>query len=250
MKEARIDEEDCDCVLQPFPFPPLGPGGDLSTSSAEDLQGSHPPNESSRPLENKAMSIQIHLPPLPLHTSPGSCLPFSARSRSRSRSRLGATMEAENSQSESFRPLKRKRFYRRRPADEGEEDGGRGPATVLTPEPSTMNDTAAEPEHVSTPPRDQIDNPTMSVQEIVRRRKLAQRHKAGIEFSKESNSEVDQPISNELSVRAMDGAEGDTATAEIDLLVSRFAPQTGHVVEATDEHMYVVPTLPHQSAML
>ena len=76
--------------------------------------------------------------------------------------------------------------------------------------------------------------PALSIQDVLRQRKALPRRRAGIEFT----TDTTETPNNSRSLREQLGREEhDAAASEIERLIARFAPQTGHVAEANDKHM-------------
>lgn len=73
----------------------------------------------------------------------------------------------------------------------------------------------------------------LSVVELLRQRKVAQRKKAGIEFT---NLNTSADSTTKQPKHALIEKPDDTP-ADIKQVIERFAPQTGQISEATDKHM-------------
>ncbi len=132
--------------------------------------------------------------------------------------------EMEHKHFDSFRPNKRRKFYRRRSDTPDERAVVAAPsAAAIPPQPLTVDELIAQngPEELQ-----------LSVTEIVRQRKAAQRRRGGIEFTNLNISSSAVPQSSDALVETEDGV-----TADIKSVIDRFAPQTGQVSEAADKHM-------------
>lgn len=131
---------------------------------------------------------------------------------------------------ELFRPFKGRKFYRKRAAEQVDEDDDVDApiAPVAASEPMTVD------ELISQCGQDSSMTPQLSVQEILRQRKAAQRRKAGIEFTNHNAASPAPDTSSELVRR--DDTE-DEIPEDIKSVISRFAPQTGQVTDETDKHM-------------
>lgn len=145
-----------------------------------------------------------------------------------------------------FRPSKRKKIYRKRAdadedADADDVDIPSHASTIAAvppPEPAAVDEPIAD---MSSPhiPSSEQDPP--SIQDILRQRKAAQRRKAGIEFTNTSTNILGHQSASTALIKSDKEAGEDSVSLEIERLVSRFAPQTGHVAEANDKHMYGLP---------
>ncbi|KAL8931621.1 MAG: hypothetical protein Q9216_007137 [Gyalolechia sp. 2 TL-2023] len=136
---------------------------------------------------------------------------------------------------ETSRPFKRRKFYRKRPDTSSPDDANStevpqsSSLPVLntshdppTPSSSHSDNEEKVPRHVSLP-----------ISEVLRRRRAAQRRRAGIEFSNAT------PVPNGGAVEARLGDEvldNEDSFGKILTVVDRFAPQTGQVVDV-DKHM-------------
>ncbi|KAG8532694.1 uncharacterized protein KY384_002571 [Bacidia gigantensis] len=140
-------------------------------------------------------------------------------------------MAALEPHSELFRPSKRRKFYRKRL--ETVDDNGKviqsATEEAYLPSPSPPEDRRLQ----DLPSANTSHDETVSVAEVLRLRKAAQRKKAGVEFtSSTALSRYPPPPSDAIMIRPE-----DTSPANLDSMASRFAPQTGHVTEETDKHM-------------
>ncbi|KAL8808480.1 MAG: hypothetical protein Q9182_000031 [Xanthomendoza sp. 2 TL-2023] len=134
---------------------------------------------------------------------------------------------------EDLRPFKRRKFYRKRADSPGGDEA--------YPSTSTLNILPTDGVPLKHPENahhsgDAEDTSPLTVAEIVRRRKAAQKKRAGIEFGK------DKALPESSSVEASIG--GDLLDKEDSLdkiltVVDRFAPQTGQVADV-DKHMYAI----------
>ena len=136
----------------------------------------------------------------------------------------------------NVRPAKRRKFYRKRTDDEMHELAGAPASTSRqnTPPPAllTLDELVSGNGHVSDG-EDQHEETHLSVPEILRRRKAAQRRRGGIEFSNTSithKSPSDTPQPNDAV------NEKDETSADMKMVVNRFAPQTGQVADV-NKHM-------------
>lgn len=132
------------------------------------------------------------------------------------------TMHEEST--EIFRPSKRPRVQRRRAAIEHDtySDG--------------ENDRCRSPLEAELPLVEENEAP-LSIADILRRRKDAQRRKGGLEFSLDATA---NPTSTSSTTLAATPKQAPRSPSE-QIMTTRFAPQTGLVTEETDKHMYVVP---------
>ena len=135
-------------------------------------------------------------------------------------------------------PAKRRKFYRRR-AENEQEDLARTPQTILPQQPALTLDELVTLEGgvLDLSPHDA--DARISVTEILRQRKAAQRKRAGIEFSNSSNNVTNAATSqfNNALITA------ESIPPAIDAVVNRFTPQTGQVIDVDNKHMYVLPPL-------
>lgn len=152
--------------------------------------------------------------------------------------------------SDVFRPVKRRKFYRKRSDAEENEASDAAPLssipTIASPGLQTVDELISQ--KGGTPGaaerQDEEDGP-LSVAEILRQRKAAQRRRGGVEFSN-LNSSSSAPATPQTSDALVE--REDEVPVDIRSVASRFAPQTGQVSESVnDKHMYVLP-LPFQSS--
>ena len=136
----------------------------------------------------------------------------------------------------AFRPAKRRKFYRSR---HNEDDGGN---TIMSPpqqpEPTislTLDELIINHGGIAAGSEVQQDDEPLSVAELLRLRKAAQRKRGGVEFSNSNGSGQNVPKSSQANDLP---PENDDAIANLEKVVNRFAPQTGQVANV-DKHMYV-----------
>ncbi|MCJ1281794.1 hypothetical protein MMC26_001117 [Xylographa opegraphella] len=130
------------------------------------------------------------------------------------------------------RPAKRRKFYRRR-AESEQEDPAPAPLNTLPQQPALTLDELITSEGVAPEPSSPDTDPQHSVAEILRRRKAAQRKRAGIEFSNSSNAAPYHAASQFSSA----STTAESIPSAIDAVINRFTPQTGHVVDVDNKHM-------------
>ena len=141
------------------------------------------------------------------------------------------------SSDQAARPTKRRKFYRKRNDEEDEEDSDGlkafSPYRETTIAPLTLDELAINQGGTSADKQEPSEDNVVSIADILRLRKAAQRKKGGIEFTNtSSNSKLDEV---QLDHNAF---EADEAVANTEKMVNRFAPQTGQVADV-DKHMYV-----------
>lgn len=146
-------------------------------------------------------------------------------------------MDAQTTIDESSRPLKRRRFYRKHP-DSLQDDQAALAETPAssnsTPNPPSIDHTPAEPSILETV--DDDDHPSLSVADLLRRRRTTQRKRAGIEFT---NAPAVQESGAGESVAGDGSLDKEASLDKILAVVDRFAPQTGQVADV-DKHMYAI----------
>ena len=147
--------------------------------------------------------------------------------------------------SQSFRPAKRRRFYRKR-TETDDEDASDAPPTLaaVTPELQTVDELISHNglgKNVFPHPDDET---APSIADLVRQRKAIQRRRGGIEFT---NLNPSLAASNGLSLEEALVVREDDTPADIKSVIERFAPQTGQITETTDKHMYALPSQSPQS---
>ena len=136
---------------------------------------------------------------------------------------------------EAFRPAKRRKFYRRRHDDdegEGQDRSELSPEPLATV-PLSIDELVDSHGGASEDTETQSNEKALPLSELLRLRRAVQRRRGGIEFSNASNT------SNEVgSVFETNNTlpENDDALADVDMVVNRFAPQTGQVADV-DKHM-------------
>ena len=134
---------------------------------------------------------------------------------------------------ESVRPKKRRKFYRKRLDSDDHEDvtptyqEDAPSVTALTLD--ELVDTKGNIPHINL--LDQDSN--ISVAEILRQRKAAQRRRGGIEFT---NAPTTLQSGSALPQHSKALVAKEDTAAELEVVVNRFAPQTGQVADA-DKHM-------------
>lgn len=138
--------------------------------------------------------------------------------------------------SEVFRPSKRRKFYRKRTETDDVEE-----VTPFSPPAQSASPASApvvpmsDPENAAPSPVHFNDEPSLSIAEILRQRKAAQRKRGGVEFTSSAHSSSASPhLSNSIAIK---GETEDGTSADIKTVISRFAPQTGQVSGETDKHM-------------
>ncbi|KAI4238127.1 MAG: hypothetical protein LQ349_001330 [Xanthoria aureola] len=145
-------------------------------------------------------------------------------------------MDAQTTIDESSRPLKRRRFYRKHP-DSLQDDQATLAETPAssnsTPNPPSIDHTPAEPSIHPLETVDDDDHPSLSVADLLRRRRTTQRKRAGIEFT---NTPAVQESGAVESVAGDGPLDKEASLDKILTVVDRFAPQTGQVADV-DKHM-------------
>ncbi|MCJ1309350.1 hypothetical protein MMC25_003009 [Agyrium rufum] len=147
----------------------------------------------------------------------------------------------------SFRPAKRRKQYRRRNDEEQEADeaGQETPVSTATVFSHASFDASGPPPEPSAP---ESSTPplfeSLSISDLLRQRRLAQRRKAGIEFSNDDSARLSarSTITNAILPQKHKDSphhpEDDEVAGEISKVVNRFAPQTGLQITAdVDKHM-------------
>ena len=151
------------------------------------------------------------------------------------------SMNTETTTDNLARPFKRRKFHRKRP-DSPQSDHAALAETLCssnsTPDLPSIDNTPCEP-----PPPHSLEaldddngdhRPSLSVAEILRRRRTAQRKRAGIEFTNAT------AVPDSGAAEAVDGnglLDKEASLDKILNVVDRFAPQTGQVADV-DKHMY------------
>ncbi|KAL8731728.1 MAG: hypothetical protein Q9181_004196 [Wetmoreana brouardii] len=149
------------------------------------------------------------------------------------------TERPEDSIDEVSRPFKRRRFYRKR-ADDDEIVTVESPSNrsnVVVPRDGKAS--LIQTSHISDGEEQTDGHYQLPVAEILRRRRAAQKRRAGIEFTNAT------PVARSNAITPRPGDEvldnGDSLD-KILTVVDRFAPQTGQVADV-DKHMYARPKL-------
>ncbi len=134
-------------------------------------------------------------------------------------------------------PFKKRKVYRKRPQSEDEEDDGIHIPTAIAPEPMSLNELIAQSSrYVDAKAYDEQQTP-LSVAEILRQRKAAQRRKGGIEYRTVDTASRTESSGTQATSSLLDK---DDSLGRIVTVVDRFAPQTGQVADV-DQHMYAIP---------
>ena len=158
---------------------------------------------------------------------------FETRFRQHTRSKVAMSNElqtAELPSDLSVRPAKRRKFYRKRAETEDDGDGSvvtHGEPTAST-ELLTVEELISQNGHPATA-EVQAEETKLSVAEVLRQRKAAQRRKGGIDFSN-TNTITTAPLTSDALIVKEDPVE------QLKTVVDRFAPQTGQVADV-DKHM-------------
>lgn len=153
------------------------------------------------------------------------------------------SMNTETTTNDLSRPFKRRKFHRKRP-DSPQSDHAALVETLCssnsTPNLPSIDNTPCEPPPPPPHSLEMLDDdngdhrPSLSVADILRRRRTAQRKRAGIEFT---NATV---IPDSGVAEAVDGnglLDKEASLDKILNVVDRFTPQTGQVADV-DKHMY------------
>jgi hypothetical protein len=120
-----------------------------------------------------------------------------------------------------FRPVKRRKFQRRRPEDT-----------------DFQKETQPSPEHISASQSPRNDSETEQATDYLRLRRLHRSRKCGIEFSTASRPTADQPNQTSISASTAEDMESERLRAMCD----RFTAHTGQTVDV-DKHMYGAPNI-------
>ncbi len=136
-------------------------------------------------------------------------------------------------------PFKRRKVYRRRPQSEDEEDEGIqiSPSTAIAPELVSLNELLSQNNRDADPKAYHEQKTPLSVAEILRLRKSAQRRRGGIEYRSINTASQSEASGSQATSSLLDK---DDTLDKIITVVDRFAPQTGQV-EDVDQHMYAMP---------
>ncbi|KAK3175114.1 hypothetical protein OEA41_002360 [Lepraria neglecta] len=134
--------------------------------------------------------------------------------------------------SDLFRPAKRRKFYRKRTDTEDEDSPKAADSSMPPPEPMTVDELIAREGEIPAPQEQSEEDRQLSIADILRQRKAAQRRKGGIEFTNLNTS-------NTTTLQASDALieKEDEIPADIKSVIERFAPQTGQITETTDKHI-------------
>lgn len=154
---------------------------------------------------------------------------------------MDTDMQAEGQNSSDLsRPAKRRKFYRKRNDSDDEIPPKAADSFAPPPEPMTVDELIAREGDIPAPSEEAEEDRQLSIADILRQRKAAQRRKGGIEFTNLNNSYATTPQPSDALV-----PKEDEIPADIKSIIERFAPQTGHITETTtDKHMYVLPFPP------
>lgn len=146
---------------------------------------------------------------------------------------------------QTFRPAKRRRFYRKR-TDAEDDDASDGPSfpKVATPQLQTVDELISHNGSVRSHGNNAEGEHPLSVADLIRQRKAILRRRGGIEFTNLNPSISASNIAEPDD--ALIAREDDTPS-DIKSVIERFTPQTGQVSETTDKHMYVRPSLRPQA---
>ncbi len=131
-----------------------------------------------------------------------------------------------------FRPVKRRRHYRRRSDD---PDVSTGDVPGVTSQNSALEPTSTA--HAFEHPPDERtddDTPPLPTAEILRLRKLARHRRGGIEFAPGDADSIRTTMMSEST--DLMHVERDEPPEEIAAIANRFAPQTGQVADV-NQHM-------------
>lgn len=132
-----------------------------------------------------------------------------------------------------FRTHKRKRVLKRHQDDAEDAQFELQPSPAIAPPTTTDNLTIVEDDSDKNGIDSETeDSGTLPISEIIRRRKIIQSRRGGIEFSNAHQKQRrGTDVSNEGTVTTMDKPN------VLEMAAKRFAPQTGLVTESTDQHM-------------
>lgn len=147
-------------------------------------------------------------------------------------------MEHDNTNTEMLdgrvaRPFKRRKFYRKRANSPDDEES----SVELPVISNSVPDENAQTSKLSDTEEHANVNSPLTVAEILRRRKAAQRRRGGIEFLNAG------PVTENSAGEPRPGDEvldNDDNLGKILTVVDRFAPSTGQVADV-DKHMYTNP---------
>lgn len=185
----------------------------LSTATKQLLLVLEPTLLLASPQDPPRSTLPVALPcfsSLIIHTS------FLTRSSPGARRHLDTDMDPNPET--LFRPVKRRKFLRRRPEE---------------PEDEAPTDTGHDSNSPAPPlPQDETQE-TVHHSDIARLRRLHRARKGGIEFSTTSRQQAQNPGNNTTSTVSVEDAEAEKARAMCD----RFTGYTGQTVDV-DKHMY------------
>lgn len=142
--------------------------------------------------------------------------------------------DSNTSIDESFRPFKRRNFFRKRVefGSDAEEDS-------TTKSNVQIDSTSEQPLPPFVDGKEHADvEAQVSVAELLRRRRAAQKRRAGIEFS--NSTPVGESSNTIMSGTGDEILDNEESLHKILTVVDRFAPQTGQVADV-DKHMYAKP---------
>ena len=139
---------------------------------------------------------------------------------------------------QAVRPVKRRKFYRKRPEDEDLEPGSVPGAGVQLPPENRKLDPLLDTEANASDTGDGVQDPIHPILSVVQQRKVQQRRRWGIKFT---NFPVTASrIDSHILLSGNTSYDKDDVVADVEAVVNRFAPQTGQVADV-DKHMYVKP---------
>ncbi len=128
----------------------------------------------------------------------------------------------------TFRSAKRRKIFRRKHDSEDDESA---PAREHSA-PNLRGDSEVRPED---PEPVASQDEESSVADILRRRKLSRFRRIGIEFSNTNGASHSGSVERAGLLNDVASAEGKEPVK--DLVVNRFAPQTGQVKDELEKHM-------------
>ncbi|KAI4166725.1 MAG: hypothetical protein LQ343_007814 [Gyalolechia ehrenbergii] len=145
------------------------------------------------------------------------------------------TSPSEPTVGEPSRPFKRRKFYRKR-VDHSPANGAgsaEAPSSSSVPHLDTLDDPLTPSSSHSDGEAQMSHDVSLPVSEILRRRRAAQRRRAGIEFSNATSVPKGGAAETRVGDEVLDNED---SFGKILTVVDRFAPQTGQVVDV-DKHM-------------
>ena len=144
--------------------------------------------------------------------------------------------ETSLSVEQTFRPSKRRKFYRKR-ADDHDEDNNEQPAEQVAHSPTSVTLDELVSSQGQPVSRSHLQEEiTPSIADILRQRKALHRRKGGIDFTNEITATKLLPS---YALIQQTPAEINGITADVEKVVNRFAPQTGQVADV-NKHMYAI----------